>query len=198
MFELRPYQQEALAALEKYWSRRRRQSARGDGDRDRQERGHRSPDPRHLASVIRLCGSWSSPTRSSSSSRTSSTCSRCGRTPRSESTARASASANGTRRSSSPGVQSVWRNAATAWTAAPGADRRGSPRAARRRRHVSQPAMPSCARWRPPTACGSPDSRRRRSGSTAAGSTKAKARSSTMSSSTTASARESAKAGCRR
>ena len=102
---------QALAALEDYWSRRRRQSARGDGDRNRQERRHRSPDPRHLATL---------------SSTASPGCDPCARLIEqdlehllalwpdapSESTARASASANGTRRSSSPGVQSVWRNAA--------------------------------------------------------------------------------------
>ena len=104
MFELRPYQREALAALEDYWSR-------GGGNplvtmatatgksvviahliRDI---SRRYPALRVLVvtHVLELIDRISSP------------CSRCGRTRPSESTARASASANGTRRSSSPGCR---------------------------------------------------------------------------------------------
>ena len=99
---------------------RRRQSARDDGDRDRQERDHRAPDPRHLAALSGAAGPGRQP-RARIDRQESSPCSRCGRTPRSESTARESASANGTRRSSSRGAERVAQRRA-AWTAAPGAD----------------------------------------------------------------------------
>jgi superfamily II DNA or RNA helicase len=103
MFELRPYQREALSALDVYWSR-------GGGNplatmatatgksviiahliRDI---SRRYPSLRVLvvAHVLELIRQDLEPLR-------------CGRTRPSASTARASASANGTRRSSSPGCR---------------------------------------------------------------------------------------------
>ena len=54
MFELRPYQKHALAALEGLLVARWRQSARNDGDRDRQERGDRLADPRAFAAISKI------------------------------------------------------------------------------------------------------------------------------------------------
>ena len=104
MFELRPYQQAALTALEDYW--------RDGGGNPLVVMATATGKSVVIAHLIRDISRRYPALRVlvvthvlELIEQDLDTCSRCGRTPRSESTAPASASANGMRRSFSPGCR---------------------------------------------------------------------------------------------